>query len=52
MSAGSIDEVSSNLLTRRGCAELRIHEEIERGSNDSIKKGSNLAAAATGLCGG
>ena len=36
----------------RGYAELRIHKEIERGSNDSIKKGSSMAAAAAGLCGG
>ena len=40
------------MLIQRGCAELRIHEEIERGNNDSIKKGSSLAAAATGFCGG
>ena len=52
MFPGSIDEALSDLLTRCGCAELRIHDEIERGSNDSIKKGSNLAAAATGLCDG
>ncbi|KAM0806032.1 mitochondrial zinc maintenance protein 1, mitochondrial [Usnea florida] len=32
--------------------QLRIHEEIERGNNDSIKKGSNLASTATGFCGG
>ena len=40
------------MLTKRGCAELRIHEDIERGNNDSIKEGSSLAAAATGFCGG
>ena len=43
-------ETSLCLLTQSGCAELRIHEEIERGNNDSVKKESNLAAA-TGLCG-
>ena len=41
--------VSANIW---GYAELRIHEEIERGNNESIKQGTNLAAAATGSCGG
>lgn len=33
-------------------AELRIHDEIERGDNNSIKKPTNLAATPVSCCGG
>ncbi|KAL2038751.1 hypothetical protein N7G274_008509 [Stereocaulon virgatum] len=32
--------------------QLRIHEETERGDNDSIKKGTNLTSAGGACCGG
>lgn len=35
-----------------GCAELRIHNEIERGDNESIKKGSDLTSSGGGSCAG
>lgn len=50
---GLMVEASPCLLIQQGYAELRIHEGIERGSNDSIKNGSSMAAAVvTGCCGG
>lgn len=39
------------VLTIWGCAELRIHKDIERGDNASIKTGSVLTAAGGSCCG-
>lgn len=40
------------MLILWGHAELRIHDETERGDNESIKKGTNLASAGGACCGG
>jgi len=44
-------KVVDRLLTS-GTAELRIHDEIERGDNESIKQGSGLISSGEGCCGG
>ena len=43
---------SRHELMQGACVELRIHEETERGDNESIKKASNLTAAGVSCCGG
>ena len=40
------------MLISWGHAELRIHDETERGDNESIKKGTNLVSAGGACCGG
>ena len=48
----SKEAVSATMLTPRDSAELRIHDDIERGDNASIKKGTNMPTSEVTCCGG
>ena len=40
------------LLSPGKCAGLRIHNETEKGDNETIKKGTGVAPAGNACCGG
>ena len=40
------------LLSPWECAGLRIHDEIEKGDNETIKKGTGMAPTGSACCGG
>lgn len=40
------------LLSPGECAGLRIHDETEKGDNETIKKGTGVAPAGNVCCGG
>ena len=39
-------------LSSWNCAGLRIHDETEKGDNETIKKGTGVAPAGNACCGG